>query len=98
MYISREHALEMGNTVPAQPLLFMKATSCYIGDGESIRIPPGCVNLHQEVELGVVIGRTARSIRPEDAYAYVGGYAVALDMTARDFQVLKSFQLSVNLF
>jgi len=83
----REHAAELNNPVPTKPVLFMKATSAYLSQGEgAIIIPPGCQNLHQEVELGVIISKTAKNVSQTDAMAYVGGYTVALDMTARDFQ------------
>lgn len=68
-------------------MLFIKATSSYITEGQTISIPPGCGNLSQEVELGVVVGERASGVTKADAMKYVGGYAVALDMTARDFQV-----------
>lgn len=57
-------------------------------EDQPILIPPGCVNLHQEVELGVVIGKLAKNVKSVDAFDYIGGYTVALDMTARDLQVI----------
>ena len=50
------------------------------------QVPPGCKKLHHEVELGVVIGKTATSVSESNAMDHVGGYALALDMTARDIQ------------
>uniref|UniRef100_A0AC34PX97 Fumarylacetoacetase-like C-terminal domain-containing protein n=1 Tax=Panagrolaimus sp. JU765 TaxID=591449 RepID=A0AC34PX97_9BILA len=82
----KEHAKELGNAIPTKPMLFVKTTNSYVGDGEPIVIPPGCKNLHQEVELGVVIAKQAKNIKKEDWKDYVAGYTVALDMTARDFQ------------
>jgi acylpyruvate hydrolase len=72
-------------------MLFMKATSSYIVEGEAIKVPHGCKNLSQEVELAVVMGQRASNVAKADAMSYVGGYAVALDMTARDFQVSRRY-------
>lgn len=51
-----------------------------------LQVPPGCTSLHHEVELGLVIGKTAKSVPESEAMNYIGGYCLALDMTARDFQ------------
>uniref|UniRef100_A0A8R1TTI7 Oxaloacetate tautomerase FAHD1, mitochondrial n=1 Tax=Onchocerca volvulus TaxID=6282 RepID=A0A8R1TTI7_ONCVO len=82
----KEHALELGNTIPKRPLFFMKSTNSYVPQGQPIVAPPGCKILHQEVELGVIFSKTAKNIPSSQAFNYVGGYTVALDMTARDFQ------------
>ncbi|KAK6047946.1 FAH family protein [Cooperia oncophora] len=63
-----------------------QTSNAFVQEGNPIITPPGCENLHQEVELGVVIGKTAKNIPRSEAMSYVGGYTVALDMTARDFQ------------
>lgn len=81
-----DHAKELGNAVPSKPMLFLKSTNSYVADNQSIIIPPGCQNLHQEVELGVIISKNAKNIQKSDWKDYVAGYTVALDMTARDFQ------------
>lgn len=81
-----EHAKELGNAIPDKPMLFLKPTSAYITEGHSIKIPLGCSSLHHEVELGVVIGSKCKDTNPEDVMKHVGGYVLALDMTARDFQ------------
>uniref|UniRef100_A0A2A6CGE0 Eukaryotic peptide chain release factor subunit 1 n=1 Tax=Pristionchus pacificus TaxID=54126 RepID=A0A2A6CGE0_PRIPA len=81
-----DHAKELGNAIPSKPLLFVKTSNALIEQGEKIRAPPGCVNLHQEAELAVVIGKKATNVSRDAAYDYVRGYTVALDMTARDFQ------------
>ena len=83
-----EHAAELGNAVPSKPLLFMKPPSSYITAGEKIEIPVGCQELHHEIELGVVISKRCKRVSPDQAMDYVGGYCIALDMTARDFQVI----------
>lgn len=82
----KDHAFELGNPIPKKPMIFLKSTNSYVSEGEPIIIPPGCKNLHQEVELGVVIGKRAKNITRFSAYDFIGGYTVALDMTARDFQ------------
>ncbi|XP_038057825.1 acylpyruvase FAHD1, mitochondrial-like [Patiria miniata] len=80
------HAAELGNTIPAEPIIFLKPTTAFITEGTPIRAPPGCNNLHHEVELGVVISRPGRDIPESSAMDHVGGYTLALDMTARDLQ------------
>lgn len=81
------HAAELGNQVPAQPLLFLKAPSSIIADGEAIVLPPESSDVQHEGELGVVIGRTAHNLGDnEDALAYVLGYTCVNDVTARDLQ------------
>src|SRR5215210_7906902 len=71
----REHAAELGNTMPAEPLLFLKAPSSVIGDGEAIILPKASERVEHEGELGVVIGRRCRVISvDEDPLAYVLGY------------------------
>eukprot|EP00484_Ammonia_sp_Unknown_P014215 CAMPEP_0197081210 /NCGR_PEP_ID=MMETSP1384-20130603/214522_1 /TAXON_ID=29189 /ORGANISM="Ammonia sp." /LENGTH=245 /DNA_ID=CAMNT_0042520105 /DNA_START=34 /DNA_END=768 /DNA_ORIENTATION=+ len=82
------HAKELGNEPPSTPIIFLKPPSSFAGDGDAIHIPHGCQNLHHEIELGVVIARSnhAKEIAKQDAMDYVSGYAVCLDMTARDLQ------------
>ncbi|KAF9149940.1 hypothetical protein BG015_008247 [Linnemannia schmuckeri] len=80
-----EHAKELGNAVPTEPFFFLKPTSSYITDGQSIEIPAGC-EVHHELELSVIIGKEGRDILAEDADNYIAGYALSLDMTARNVQ------------
>ncbi|XP_039126708.1 probable acylpyruvase FAHD1, mitochondrial [Dioscorea cayenensis subsp. rotundata] len=80
------HAKELGNAVPKEPVLFMKPTSSYLRNGGTIEIPHALESLHYEVELAIVIGRKARDVAESSAMDYVGGYALALDMTAREIQ------------
>ncbi|KAI9004100.1 hypothetical protein BC832DRAFT_71627 [Gaertneriomyces semiglobifer] len=80
-----EHAKELNNPVPTKPMFFLKPTSSYITQGAQIEIPKGC-EVHHELELGVVIGRNGRDIKARDADSYIGGYFLALDMTARNLQ------------
>ncbi len=83
----REHAAELGNKMPDEPLLFLKAPSAVIGDGDSIELPPQSQQVEHEGELGVVIGKTARSIsESEDPLSFVLGYTGVNDVTARDLQ------------
>ncbi|KAI4364457.1 hypothetical protein MLD38_020547 [Melastoma candidum] len=80
------HAKELGNPVPKEPVLFLKPTSSYVTDGGTIEVPHPLESLHHEVELAVVIGRKARDVAESAAMDHVAGYAVALDMTAREIQ------------
>ncbi|KAK4742676.1 hypothetical protein SAY87_000677 [Trapa incisa] len=80
------HAKELGNAVPKEPVLFLKPTSSYLESGGTIEVPHPLESLHHEVELAVVIGRKARDVAEVTAMDYVGGYALALDMTAREIQ------------
>ena len=82
-----EHAAELGNKMPDEPLLFLKAPSAIIGDGDNIELPPQSQQVEHEGELGVVIGTTAINIREDqDPLAYVLGYTCINDVTARDLQ------------
>ena len=80
------HAAEMNSPVPEIPMVFLKPSTALIPSGGVIQIPPQSNNVHHEVELVVVIGKRGRDIYPQDAMAHVAGYAVGLDMTARDIQ------------
>jgi len=81
-----EHAKELGNSVPTEPLLFLKPVSAYIEEGSNIQLPPNSTSVHHEVELGVVIGAPLSRCTPEEAMAKIGGYTLALDMTDRQAQ------------
>jgi ureidoglycolate lyase len=82
-----DHAAESGMAVPVEPILFMKATSAICGPNDGIVIPPGSQKTDWEVELGVVIGRTARYVSEVDAPAHVAGYCVVNDLSERAFQL-----------
>lgn len=82
----RAHAEELGNTVPARPLIFLKPPSAVIGPGEPILLPPDSERVEHEGELGVVIGRRARHLDPADALDAVFGFTCVNDVTARDLQ------------
>jgi 2-keto-4-pentenoate hydratase/2-oxohepta-3-ene-1,7-dioic acid hydratase in catechol pathway len=83
----RQHAEELGNKVPDEPLLFLKPPSALIAHGETILLPETSQRIEHEGELGVVISREARRIGSgEDPLAYVLGYTCLNDVTARDLQ------------
>lgn len=82
----REHAREMGNEVPAQPLIFMKPPSSVIGDGEAIVIPRASSRVEHEGEIGVVLGRSLRRGDERAARDAVAGVVAMNDVTARDLQ------------
>jgi 2-keto-4-pentenoate hydratase/2-oxohepta-3-ene-1,7-dioic acid hydratase in catechol pathway len=81
-----DHAKELGNPVPAEPLIFLKPVSSLIGHGDSIVYPAISENVNFEGELGVVIGKRARHVARENALEYVAGYTCLNDVTARDIQ------------
>lgn len=83
----KEHAAELGNKMPDEPLLFLKAPSAIIADGDAIERPWQSQQVEHEGELGVVIGRRARNLDDdEDPLSYVLGYTCVNDVTARDLQ------------
>src|SRR5678810_652487 len=83
----REHAAELGNKMPDEPLLFLKAPSALITSGDEIVLPGASQQVEHEGELGVVIGRVAHNIASgEDPLSYVLGYTCVNDVTARDLQ------------
>ena len=82
-----DHAAESGMAVPAEPILFMKATSAICGPNDGIIIPRGSQKTDWEVELGIVIGTTARYVREEEAMSHVAGYCVINDLSERAFQL-----------
>jgi 2-keto-4-pentenoate hydratase/2-oxohepta-3-ene-1,7-dioic acid hydratase in catechol pathway len=83
----REHAAELGNKMPDEPLLFLKAPSAIISSGDDIVLPNASQQVEHEGELGVVIGRIAHQIASEeDPLSYVRGYTCVNDVTARDLQ------------
>lgn len=80
------HAAELGNEIPAAPLMFFKPNTSVIGPEEAIVRPPESTSLHFEGELAVVIGRICRRVPVERAADVIFGYTVANDVTARDLQ------------
>ncbi len=82
-----DHAAESGMEVPVEPVLFMKATSAISGPNDDIVIPRDSVKTDWEVELGVVIGKTAKYVSVAEALDYVAGYCVVNDLSERAFQL-----------
>ena len=82
-----DHAAETGATVPDEPILFMKATSAIIGPDDDIIQPRDSTKLDWEVELGVVIGTTARYVSEAEALDHVAGFCVINDVSERAFQL-----------
>lgn len=81
-----EHAKELGNEPPKEPLIFLKPPSSLIASGDAIVYPAASERVDFEGELGVVIGKRARHVKPSDAQQYVLGYTCVNDVTARDLQ------------
>jgi 2-keto-4-pentenoate hydratase/2-oxohepta-3-ene-1,7-dioic acid hydratase in catechol pathway len=82
----KAHAEELGNEVPAEPLIFLKPNTSVIGPRDGIVYPEQTNNLHFEGELAIVIGRICRDLPKERADEVIFGYTVANDVTARDLQ------------
>ena len=82
-----DHAAESGMPVPAEPIIFMKATSCVSGPNDPIVIPRGSQKTDWEVELGVIIGSPAKYVEEGDAMSYVAGFCVINDVSERAFQL-----------
>ncbi|MFD3995923.1 fumarylacetoacetate hydrolase family protein [Streptomyces sp. NPDC058583] len=82
------HAAETGQATPAEPVVFLKAADTVVGPDDTVLVPRGSVKTDWEVELAIVIGRTARYLETdEEALAHVAGYAVAHDVSEREFQI-----------
>ncbi len=80
------HASELGNDVPAEPLLFLKPNTSVVGPGDPVFYPRQSSEVHYEGELAVVIGRICRDVPAKDVDRVVWGYTVGNDVTARDLQ------------
>jgi 2,4-didehydro-3-deoxy-L-rhamnonate hydrolase len=97
-----EHANEMGTVLAAKvdsnPYMFMKPSTSVIGPNETVRMPPQSSQVDWEVELGVVIGRTARRISTDEALDHVAGYTVVNDVSARDLNVRSDFPFKFDWF
>ncbi|MFI9456431.1 fumarylacetoacetate hydrolase family protein [Amycolatopsis sp. NPDC052450] len=89
----RQHAEESGAAVPAEPVVFMKASDVVVGPEDDVLVPRGSTKTDWEVELGVVIGKTARYLESvEEALEYVAGYTVSNDVSEREFQLERGGQ------
>lgn len=85
-----DHAKELGNDVPKEPLIFLKPPSSLIGDGDPVVLPPQSSQVDHEGEIGVVIGRRLRRVSPAEAREGIQGIVAANDVTARDLQRVDS--------
>jgi 2-keto-4-pentenoate hydratase/2-oxohepta-3-ene-1,7-dioic acid hydratase in catechol pathway len=87
-----DHAAETGAKVPPEPIIFMKATSAIVGPDDDVLIPRKSKKTDWEVELGVVIGKTAKYVTEDKALDYVAGYCVSHDVSEREFQAERQGQ------
>lgn len=87
-----DHAAESNMAIPTEPVLFMKATSAIVGPNDDVEIPPRAEKVDWEVELGVVIGKTARYVSKADALDHVAGYCVVNDVSERAYQLERGGQ------
>jgi 2-keto-4-pentenoate hydratase/2-oxohepta-3-ene-1,7-dioic acid hydratase in catechol pathway len=83
----RQHALEAGMSIPTEPVVFMKATTCINGPFDPLQMPIGSTKMDWEVELGIVIGRETRYVSEANALKHVAGYCVFHDVSERAFQL-----------
>jgi 2,4-didehydro-3-deoxy-L-rhamnonate hydrolase len=88
----RDHAAETGAQTPPEPVIFFKATTALVGPNDDVVIPKGASKLDWEVELAVIIGRTARYVSRDRAPAYIAGYALHNDYSERAFQLERGGQ------
>lgn len=87
-----DHCEETGAEVPAEPVVFMKATSAITGPNDGVIMPRGSEKLDWEVEMGIVIGRETRYVDEADALDYIAGYCVVHDVSERSFQLERGGQ------
>ena len=85
-----EHAAELGDEPPTEPLIFGKFENTLIGPGEAIVLPPEATHIDSEAELAVEIGRRGHRISADDALDHIRGYRVANDVSARNIQYAES--------
>ena len=82
-----DHAAESGMPTPSEPIIFMKSTTCIQGPDDDVMLPKDSAKTDWEVELGVVIGRTARYVEEAQALDHVAGYLVVNDVSERAYQL-----------
>jgi 2,4-didehydro-3-deoxy-L-rhamnonate hydrolase len=87
-----DHAAETGAKIPAEPIVFMKATSCIVGPNDTVLKPRNSTKMDWEVELGVVIGSITRYVTEAQAPAHIAGYCVVNDLSERAFQLERGGQ------
>ena len=88
----RKHAEEAGLPLPAEPIVFSKAVTSLCGPDDDIVLPRGAEQADWEIELGIVIGSTAREVAPAQALAHVAGYCLANDVSERHWQIHRNGQ------
>ncbi|MDE2577017.1 MAG: fumarylacetoacetate hydrolase family protein [Rhodospirillales bacterium] len=81
-----DHAAETGAAIPKEPIVFLKSLGAYAGPNDDVKMPRGSKKMDWEVELGIVIGTTARYVSEADAMKHVAGYCVINDISEREFQ------------
>ena len=82
----KDHAAEQGKALPKEPMMFLKPSTCVIGPGDTILLPPGAGRVDHEAEMAIVIGRRATRVAAADAHACILGVTCSDDVTARDMQ------------
>jgi 2,4-diketo-3-deoxy-L-fuconate hydrolase len=87
-----DHAAESNLPIPAEPIVFMKATSCIQGPNDPVMLPKGSKKTDWEVELGVVIGKRARYVSQKEALSHVAGYCTIDDVSEREYQLERGSQ------
>ena len=87
-----DHGAESNMPIPTEPIVFMKATTCIQGPNDEVMIPKDSVKTDWEVELGVVIGKTARYVEESEALDYVAGYCTINDVSEREYQLEQGSQ------
>ena len=81
-----DHAAETGAVIPEHPILFLKANSAIVGANDNVQLPRGSTHTDWEIELGVIIGSTAKYVSEEEALTHVAGYCIVNDVSERYFQ------------
>lgn len=88
----RKHAEEAGQPIPEEPVVFTKALTCLTGPNDPVVLPSGSQTTDWEIELGFVIGKTAKHVAEQQALEHVAGYVLANDVSERDWQLKKAGQ------
>lgn len=88
----RQHAIEAGMAIPTEPIVFSKSITALAGPNDDLPLPTGSVALDYEVELGIVIGSSAKNVALGDALKHVAGYVLANDVSERDWQLHRGGQ------
>jgi len=82
-----DHAEESGMPIPKEPIIFLKSLSAFSGPNDDVKLPRGSKKLDWEVELGIVMGKTARYVPDNEAGEYIAGFCVCNDVSEREFQI-----------